>query len=183
MGPSAPCGFPGLIAPASLKHPRGSCRPARAPWFSGVNRPGLIEAGSLTAGRFNRLRGFPGLIAPASLKLPRIAALNGVDRAGFPGLIAPASLKQPSFRRTFRRSSGFPGLIAPASLKPSGLNTHCPRIRRFSGVNRPGLIEAARIWRTISQSRGRFSGVNRPGLIEAACAADLPLKITRVFRG
>ena len=62
-------GFPGLIAPASLKadfHPEA--RPSAA-------------------------RGFPGLIAPASLKE---AIKKGLCAAhnGFPGLIAPASLKE-----------------------------------------------------------------------------------------
>ena len=64
-----PQGFPGLIAPASLKPPRRiSARIVQAE-FSGVNCPGLIEArGTAVSASPDRSR-FPGLIAPASLKL------------------------------------------------------------------------------------------------------------------
>ena len=60
-------------------------------WFSGVNRPGLIEAQYLAVVQL--LSGsFPGLIAPASLKRG-VADLHLLRESGFPGLIAPASLK------------------------------------------------------------------------------------------
>ena len=64
-------GFPGLIAPASLKHRHSGRRHVRAGGFSGVNRPGLIEAKTKVPFSITGDIGFPGLIAPASLKLPQ----------------------------------------------------------------------------------------------------------------
>ena len=61
-------GFPGLIAPASLKH-------------------------ELTGREKAHFGCFPGLIAPASLKLAISSCLVALMFC-FPGLIAPASLKR-----------------------------------------------------------------------------------------
>ena len=71
-------------------------------------------------------------------------------------------------RRVFRPR--FPGLIAPASLKLDELDPTMHYTGTFSGVNRPGLIEA-RCTMVNIQSRLSFSGVNRPGLIEAEARA------------
>ena len=75
--------------------------------FSGVNCPGLIEAGqdSIARARIGGGRSFPGLIAPASLKLSDEArpVLTSHGRR-FPGLIAPASLKRRSACRRERLS-------------------------------------------------------------------------------
>ena len=101
--------------------------------------------------------GFPGLIAPASLKLDLVGCIRS-PVVGFPGLIAPASLKQ---RRTVTRpdlsGAGFPGLIAPASLKLCVYQLLEAVPRRFSGVNRPGLIEAS----SFGSSRTRICRVFR----------------------
>ena len=62
-------GFPGLIAPASLKpESEYDLEQKEMKGFSGVNRPGLIEARTTRQTCFRPPLGFPGLIAPASLK-------------------------------------------------------------------------------------------------------------------
>ena len=134
---SARSGYPGLIAPASLK-PSGAPGPeAESSRLSGVNRPGLIEAPEAELRRLP-CYSYPGLIAPASLKLfhqqPRV---GGVHR--YPGLIAPASLKRDPVRLPAGRDDRYPGLIAPASLK----QRHAGRFRRSKRRRYPGLIAPA----------------------------------------
>ena len=88
-------GFPGLIAPASLKQ---------------VADPAVLEI--LILGRR-----FPGLIAPASLK-PRRRAHSASEHLEFSGVNCPGLIEATaSFGLRFSVRPSFPGLIAPASLK------------------------------------------------------------------
>ncbi len=84
-------GYPGLIAPASLKLGVTSMDVPTDQVLSGVNRPGLIEAVVIYSLYSSPLVRYPGLIAPASLKHCPYSfdsavqrSLSGVNR---PGLI------------------------------------------------------------------------------------------------
>ena len=125
--------------------------------FSGVNRPGLIEAYAGSTDRASIGR-FSGVNRPGLIEATWQRQTTKHFGSGFPGLIAPASLKPWSMVTMLGFCPGFPGLIAPASLKRATAPW-----RRFAGLG--------------------FSGVNRPGLIEAAGGVGTGFGAYAVFRG
>ena len=60
--------------------------------FSGVNRPGLIEARRKSSSARTATTGFPGLIAPASLKVQNLA-LRSAGRRVFSGVNRPGLIE------------------------------------------------------------------------------------------
>ena len=128
--------------------------------FSGVNRPGLIEAFIIILRSSFPYRGFPGLIAPASLK--RCAALRFFSSVG-------------------ERFSGVnrPGLIEAKKLGASR-GSACAG---FSGVNRPGLIEANSRSRDAARGRGGFPGLIAPASLKQEFPLQRRRRTATVFRG
>ena len=149
--------FPGLIAPASLKRPPSRNRPRHPAGFSGVNRPGLIEAYSRTFPTFSGRR-FSGVNRPGLIEAARSASRIPPSRPGFPGLIAPASLKH---------------FVAVGNNRDW---------RAFSGVNRPGLIEARHSNSTATGCCPSFPGLIAPASLKRAAVGG-PKGFRPVFRG
>ena len=100
-------GFPGLIAPASLKPFEFPSVVFRQDSFSGVNCPGLIEA-RFTDQSLDRIIAFSGVNCPGLIEA-RAGDTSEGRSPGFPGLIAPASLKLVLHRPDLRRGDVFRG--------------------------------------------------------------------------
>ena len=110
-------GFPGLIAPASLKRPPSRWRRRRPERFSGVNCPGLIEAREVRRGSSKGYGPFSGVNCP--------------------GLIEAQFLNE-----TATVGPKFSGVNCPGLIEASTTLFTIAASSSFSGVNCPGLIEA-----------------------------------------